>query len=717
MVKQILSALSIFCIFILCTALHGAKLNPDIPLNRKSPDTSHSTTALITIYSIAKQHYNGGMITAEKFAVIYDAYLKQLDPSRIYLTRTEVEYFRKKFTEYGKNILKGDLAVPFEMFNHMQERFIEYDLFARELLSGDTDALVSGNEIYRYDRTEAPWEPDMAALREQWRKRLINDLIILKLSDRETMRKLAAAEAKKNAGDALSEDEKSLAKPLSKAEERLLKRITQTRQLYAEMEGIEVLELFLNAISAAYDPHTAYLSPASDEDFNIHMSLKLTGIGAVLTSEDGYTKVVEVVAGGPADRDGRLKAGDRIIAVQQEDETEPTDVINMPLNKVVKKIRGPADTRVTLTILSGKNGLNSVPAVIQITRAEVIMKDSEASGKIRLMPQADGSTRKLGIIELPSFYMDFEAAYRGSRNYKCASSDVRKILEDFNKQGVDGIIFDLRGNGGGSLPDAVTLTGLFIKDGPVVQVRDSEHQEILNDNDREQVYTKPMVVLVNRLSASASEIFAGAIRDYGRGVVVGDAKTHGKGTVQTMKQLDLLARYLLGKKIKAGSAKITTAKFYRINGESTQLKGVIPDIIFPSFFDSMDMGEDKLDNPMPWDTIRPAEFSPVKPEQSFLKTVAALRSASLKRISESPEFKTLEEHIERYRKLTAAREVSLNLEKRWAEYQEEKRLSEEQTKMFHLESLSGNRKDESEKDLYLEESLNILNDLISTSSK
>lgn len=388
---------------------------------------------------------------------------------------------------------------------------------------------------------------------------------------------------------------------------------------------------------------------------------------------------------------------------------------------MVRRIRGKADTKVTLTVLSAKKGLNSVPVKITIVRKEVIVKDSEAKGEIRTIKTESGEERKIGIITLPSFYMDFDAAHNGDKNYKRASLDVKKILLDFKSKKVDGVVMDLRSNGGGSLPDAVSLCGLFIKDGPMVQVKAENDLEICADMDGgECVYDGPMVVVVNRLSASAAEIFAGAMQDYGRAVIVGDAKTHGKGTVQTLASLDRWIIFLVGKRLKAGSLKVTCAKFYRINGESTQLKGVIPDVILPSFFDSMDMGEDKLDNPMPWDRIAATSYE-MAPRHIVLRAaIPFLQESSAKRIQENNDFKALQADIERYKKMREQKTIPLNLEKRWQKYMEEKKISDEQAKLFNLDAntkKSGKKNKEKEKDVYLDESVQILNDLISIQKK
>ena len=659
----------------------------------------------LTVSCITRLHYNAAPMDQKKAEMAFQEYLKFLDPMKIYLTGEDIAVFRKEAKNFTRSFSGGDLQLAMKMYQLVQYRQKMYCDYAEKLLQGLPADFLAGNDTYQIDRKEVAWQSTPADLLPLWEKRLKNELIVLTLSDRALELEIEKKKAEK------AKDIPEM--PKKSAKERLKQRLDYLRRIGDEMEPIDVAEMFLNSIAAAYDPHTSYLSPVSDEDFNISMSLKLSGIGAVLTTEDDYTKIVEIMPGGPADKDGRLQAGDRIIAVAQGN-GEAEDILGMPLQKVVRKIRGPVGTQVTLTVLQAKNGgVNSVPVKITLTRAEVMVKDSEAKGEVRTIKDESGKERKLGVISLPSFYLDFDAASKGDPNYKCASRDVQKILLDFNKQGVEGLIIDLRSNGGGSLQDVVKLCGLFMKDGPMVQVRSKESTETMDDDDNGRVvYDKPMIVLVNRLSASASEIFAGAIRDYGRGIVIGDSKTHGKGTVQTIQHLDPMMPFMVGKKIKGGSVKITIAKFYRVNGESTQLKGVVPDIIFPSFFDVMDLGEDKLDNPLPWDTIAPAKFRKSAGAAALEKMIPGLKERSAARVAANKDFQALNADIARFKKIQDEKEVSLNLEKRWVNYQEEKKVEEEQLKMFKLDQDS-KEKEKKQKDIYLDESLNVLLDMIS----
>lgn len=678
----------------------------------------HGMTSLAVNIFLLK-HYSGKKMTPEVCEQALHLYLKHLDPTKSFFTQPDVDRFLAGKENFVRQFSRGDLTLAFEIFQLFKDRYAEYYAYVEKLLSGGkTAALLNGDDTIVIDRKDVPWEKDTAALQAYWQKKVLNELLIQHLADRAMKKETEEIRKKIAAGDKKAEKDLPVL-PTTTPEQRVLKRVNQVRRLYADMEQIEVAELFINAFAGVFDPHTSYMSPVTDEDFNIDMSLKLTGIGATLTTDEGYTKVVNIIPGSPAEKDGRLQEGDRIIAVAQGNK-EAEDIVDMPLSKVVRKIRGPEGTVVTLTVIHAKNGAYGVPVTIQLTRAEVIVKDREAKAEVHTVKAADGTERKLGVISLPSFYFDYDGLRSGKKDYKCASRDVHNLLEDLKKQGVDGIVVDLRSNGGGSLPDCAALTGLFIKDGPVVQVRTKADINTCDDRDGGKiVYDGPLVVLVNRLSASASEIFAGAIRDYGRGIVVGDSKTHGKGTVQSVSSMNNMIRYVIGKPMNAGSLKLTEAKFYRVNGESTQLKGVVPDVILPSFFDSMDMGEDKLDYPLPWDKIAPVEYKTASPGLNVVEMfLPQIRKASGERVAASSEFQALQKDIARFEKISKEKTLSLNLEKRWQKYLAEKKITEEQNVLFRLNDNDDEKgKEKKSKDLYLKETLNILNDWIDVNQK
>ena len=681
------------------------------------PDKSQGIVARITANIFSKEHYRQQFLDNEISKQVFDEYLKTLDPAKLYLTREDIKVFEKYRTELDNMLLDGDVTFAFEAYNYVLKKAEECRDMAEEIIKEKMD--FNNDETYSMDRSKAQWPADSKERRELWRLRIKNEIVSFRLMDRAA--KEAAEEQKNKPASDVKKNEPPLVQKWDKGtpEERVIKRLNNNLKYLKENEAIDVLELYLTALATVYDPHSGYMSPRTVDDFNIQMKLSLVGIGATLTLEDGYTKIINIVPGGPADLDGRLKPEDRIIAVAQEN-GETVDVIDMPLTKVVNMIRGKKNTTVKLTVLKGDKGIHAIPEMIAIKRDTVKLTEQEAKGEIRKVKIEDGTEKRIGVLTLPSFYFDFEGASAGKENFKSSTNDVKKILADFNKEKIDGLLLDLRSNGGGSLFEAISLTGLFIKKGPVVQVRNQNGSvEIKNDPDKNICYDGPMAVLVNRLSASAAEIFAGAIQDYGRGIIIGDSHTHGKGTVQTIFDLDAFLRHYGGKS-PSGSVKITTSKFYRINGESTQNKGVTPDIVFPSFTDAMEIGEEHLEHSLPWDTIKPT------PHEFFSDTaqfVPALNQKSENRRLSENEFKILATNIERFRKMRENKAISLNESKRWDLYKEEKKISEQQYSLMKLDDPSPDEKtsgkDKSKKpgkDIFLEESSRILSDYIALQS-
>lgn len=655
--------------------------------------------ANLTAAMLSKMHYIKHDFSEQTSEKLFDSYLKTLDPLHLFFTKEQISGWKI----YQHRLLPalvsgGDVSIAFGIFKQYLSNLKEYEKFAKTVKFQPSD--FEQDESYEFDRSKKDWPASQAEQRELWRKKLKGEVLAIMLQDR--VKKEEAAKNKDKKAKA-SWDKKT---PLEKVQ----KRVSQFVQINQKMEPIEVLELYLNSLAKLYDPHTVYMAPRSEEDFNIQMQLSLVGIGAVLTSEDGYTKIVQIIPGGPADLDKRLKADDRIIAVAQGNDP-PVDVIDMPLSKVVSMIRGKEDTKVTLTVLEAIKGSHAIPVNISLIRKKVALKDSEAKGELRTITTPEGEKLNIGIISLPSFYIDYKAASEGVKNYKSSTRDVRNIILDFKKKGkIDGIIMDLRSNGGGSLHEAVSLTGLFIRTGPVVQVRDSQGEiEIYRDNDPEILYDGPLIVMTNRLSASASEIFSGAIKDYKRGIIVGDSKTHGKGSVQTIADLGMYLKYL-GYKFPAGSIKMTNAKFYRVNGSSTQLKGVSAHISFPTFGDLMDTGEDKLENPIAWDAVKPVNHSEYENRSQAI--IDRLRLQSEKRIASDSAFKLLKNNIEIFRKNKENKSISLNFKTRWEKYLKEKDIYDEQEKLLHLDESSAAKKKNDKKDLYLDETINIMKDYI-----
>jgi carboxyl-terminal processing protease len=712
-----MSSIKSFSCLLKITAFSIAVFAVMAAIHAVEPDKSQGIVARITANIFSKEHYRQHFLDNEISKQVFDEYFKTLDPAKLYLTREDIKVFEKYRTELDNMLLDGDVTFAFEAYNYVLKKAEECRDMAEEIIKEKMD--FSNDETYSMDRTKAQWPADSKERRELWRLRIKNEIVSFRLMDRAA--KEAAEEQKNKPASDVKKNEPPLVQKWDKGtpEERVIKRLNNNLKYLKENEAIDVLELYLTALATVYDPHSGYMSPRTVDDFNIQMKLSLVGIGATLTMEDGYTKIINIVPGGPADLDGKLKPEDRIIAVTQEN-GETVDVIDMPLTKVVNMIRGKKNTTVKLTVLKGDKGIHAIPEMIAIKRDTVKLTEQEAKGEIRKLKMEDGTEKKIGVLTLPSFYFDFEGASAGKENFKSSTNDVKKILADFNKEKIDGLLLDLRSNGGGSLFEAITLTGLFIKKGPVVQVRNQNGSvEIKNDPDKNICYDGPMAVLVNRLSASAAEIFAGAIQDYGRGIIIGDSHTHGKGTVQTIFDLDAFLRHYGGKS-PSGSVKITTSKFYRINGESTQNKGITPDIVFPSFTDAMEIGEEHLEHSLPWDTIKPT------PHEFFSDTaqfVPALNQKSGNRRLSENEFKILATNIERFRKMRENKAISLNENKRWDLYKEEKKISEQQYSLMKLDDPSLDEKtsgkDKSKKpgkDIFLEESSRILSDYINLQS-
>lgn len=616
---------------------------------------------------ISEQHYSQHPMDSAKSAMLFDEYFKMLDPNRMFFTEQDVQAFAARRNTLHKELAAGDASFVYVVFDKFLARFDEYCAFAEKELKNRVD--FTTDEMFTADRRKLPRAANDQALHLLWKSRLKNDLLYHRLVKRALDQDAAAAKG----GDSRKSADLAVRQLWEKRspEEKVLRRLRDLQNFYHQRDKIDILGGYLGALAAAYGPHSGYQAPKQDEDFNIDMSLSLTGIGATLTSEDGYIRVVDIVPGGPADRDGRLHAEDRIIAVTQE-KGEPVDVVDMSVDHAVKLIRGKAGTKVTLTILPGKKGRNAVPENITIVRDKVVLKDSEAKGTVREVKQPDGTVIKVGTIELPSFYMDFAALFRGDANYKSCSRDVKKLLEDFRKQGVQTVVMDLRRNTGGSLPEAIMLTGLFIKTGPVVQVRSANRPpEVESDDDESISWDGPLVVLTSKFSASAAEIFAAAIKDYRRGILVGDSRTYGKGTVLSVIQLEKMLGFI-NRKFPAGSVRLETAMFFRINGDSVQQLGVRPDIVLPSLTEPLEVGEIFSSNHLPWDSIPAQSYRICDPDME--KILPQIRQQSEVRIGKDPEYRKLLKRQKRLQDQLAAKAVSLNEEKRWQEYLADRNL-------------------------------------------
>jgi carboxyl-terminal processing protease len=547
---------------------------PDVSATELSAEPQHRYASRLASRFITSYHYHRQDLDDDMSSRIFDQYLKQLDPNRSFFTASDVADMERYRDYVSDAIRQAELEPAFDMFNRYVRRVGERTDFAVSLLEKGFD--FTEDEDYRFDRREASWAADSDELDEVWRKRVKNDWLRLRLADQE--------------------DEDIV--------ETLTERYTGLQRRVKELNAEDVFSMFMNAFTRSVEPHSAYMSPRRSEDFEISMRLSLDGIGAMLQRETEYTTVMEIVPGGPADLDGRLQPGDRIVGVGQGEDGEIVDVVGWRLDHVVDLIRGERDTVVRLEILPAETGLGGASTVLDITRNEVKLEEQAASKDLIEVPVGD-ETRRIGIVRVPVFYVDFQGRARNEPNYRSSTRDVRRLINELKSEGIDGLIVDLRGNGGGALVESTTMTGLFIDTGPVVQVRDSRGQVSL-EKDREpgMAWEGPLGVLVDRRSASASEIFAAAIQDYGRGVIIGEP-TFGKGTVQNLIDLDNMSR---SEDARLGQIKLTMAQFYRIAGGSTQAKGVVPDIALPTAGNPDEWGESALEFAMPWGEIDAAEF-------------------------------------------------------------------------------------------------------------
>lgn len=594
---------------------------------------------------IEKEHYSRKVLDDAMSQELFNDYFDRLDPGHEYFLASDIEEFRPYARVLDDMLKRGDVSFPFDIYTRFRQRVAERLEYVKKRVAEPFDFTL--DETLAIQQKDLPWPANAAARDEAWRKTIKNRVLFYQLMDEERAAREKNGE-KKGEGDSF--------RSTSTREERVVKFYEQLYKLVHESDNADILEVFTNTLTQLYDPHSTYMNWRTLEDFDISMKLSLQGIGAVLMSSDGYTKVVRLVPGGPAKRDGQLKPGDRIIAVGQGNE-ETIDVTNAPLTQVVRKIRGEKGTKVNLIVIKT---LNSSPKSIVLTRAEIMLTEREASSKVKLWQGPDGASTPLGIVHLPSFYADFEARRRGDPDAKSTTRDVKQLVEEMvAKHRIQGLLMDLRGNGGGSLDEAISVAGLFIPEGPVVQVHYASTVQSRDDEDQGFHFDLPLVVLTDRASASASEIFAAAMKDHDRAVLVGSASTHGKGTVQTILKLD---RFPALRQHKPGALKYTMAKFYRINGGSTQMKGVSPHIALPSFYDDMDIGESSQEHALPWDEIQPQKFARNKAAVS--RFVEALTARSKTRLANDAGQQQMLKVLEYYKKRRQEKTISLNLEQR-----------------------------------------------------
>ena len=590
-------------------------------------------------------------------AKLVDEFIKTLDPNKLYFLQADIDRFNKYRTELDDLLKAGNVEFAPMVFDVYLARLNERMEAVHKLIDAPQDFTVK--EFLEIDAKDLPWSKTAQELNERWRKRVKYEFLLMKF---EKPSDLAAKEKKKDGNpeknvtaDVAPGEEKPVTSE-EDARKRLHKRYKNMRDALSKTEPDEVVEMYLTALCMTFDPHSSYMSPRSLKDFQIQMSLKLEGIGAALRSEDGYTIVASIVPGGAAATDNRLKVNDKIIAVGNGT-AEFVDIVEMKLTKVVEMIRGKAGTKVRLKVLSAAT--NDVK-IYEMIRQQVELKSSEVKGEILdTSTRLKGTKSRIGVIHIPSFYRDFEGDDKGDPEFKSTARDVKKVLQDFQSQGgVDAVVIDLRYNGGGALKEAIEVSGLFIGEGPVVQVKDQKGKPKIYRDDESKPYAGPLVVITNRLAASASEIFAGVIKDTNRGLIVGDRTTHGKGTVQSV--MPVGARFLqLIKQQDLGALKLTINQFYRVNGDSTQNLGVPSDVSLPSLLDNMDLGESFLDNAMPFDHIHDT------PHHKFAKfmtadMVSAIRENSRKRLAASSDFQKVDKDIEKYLARKQRKTVSLN---------------------------------------------------------
>ncbi|HLZ99430.1 MAG TPA: carboxy terminal-processing peptidase [Steroidobacteraceae bacterium] len=643
--KRWASALAVCAGAVGLAALLGAAMTPPAAVPAAAvlaPTEQQNYVARRVSDIIAREHYRRMPLDDRLSSLILDRYLDAIDGGRSYFYASDIAEFEKYRYELDDAIKSGDVEPAFVIFRRYQQRSRERMNYAIELLSKKPDFDI--DETFNFDREKEPWPANTAEMNELWRKRVKNDALSLVTAGKQWP---------------------EVVDVLRKRYEHVAKRMDQSKP-------DDVFEAFMNAFVLSLDPHSNYFSARNSEEYNIQMSLSYEGIGASLQLTDDYVTVIDVIAGGPAAVSGKLSASDRITAVGEGKTGELVDVIGWRLDDVVQKIRGPGGTLVRLQLLPAGAAPGSAQKVVEFTRNRVSLEAQAAHKAMRTIVR-NGRDVKVGIITVPSFYQDYDASRAGAKDYRSTTRDVQRLIGELRKDGAEVLIMDLRANGGGYLPEAESLTGLFIDRGPVVQLRDTTGRiEVDDDPDPAVFYGGPMIVLVDRFSASASEIFAGAIQDYGRALIVGQ-QTYGKGTVQNAHPLNYT---IFGRKPELGQLNVTIGKYYRITGESTQDRGVTPDIALPSLIDANEVGESTRDRALPWDHIEPASF---KVEGDLKPIAATLQKLHDERTANSADFRYLKEDIAALEAMRAQKTLSLNLKTREAERkrQETERLERE----------------------------------------
>jgi len=596
-----------------------------------APSERHRKVARLVSGMIERSHYRQSPVNDPVSSLVLDRYLEALDSSRSYFLASDIAEFEQYRYKLDDAVNGGELDPVFKIFNRFQQRNRERIAHTEQLLQTEPDFTV--DESFEFDREDAPWPKDSAELDEIWRKRVKNDALTLALAD----------------------------KPWAETRDVLAKRYDRVRKRSEQVTADDVFEVFMNSFAHVFDPHSSYFSPRNSEEYRIQMSLSYEGIGASLQLIDDLVTIAEIIPGGSAQQSGQLEAKDRIIGVAQGKDVKFTDVVGWRLDDVVQLIRGPVGSTVRLQVLPGGAAPGSAERIVELQRSKITLEDQASQKEVRLIPDGD-KTRRVGVITVPSFYQDYNARAAGAEDYRSTTRDVRRLITELKAEGpLDGLVMDLRGNGGGHLTEAIGLVNLFVPSGPVVQLRETGGRiEVLPSEEPKVAYDGPLTVLVDRFSASASEIYAAAIQDYGRGLVIGQ-ETYGKGSVQNLYPLD---RYAIGQDPGFGQLTVTIGMYYRVTGDSTQNRGVQPDITLPSAISVDDVGESSRDGALPWNRIRPAQFAR---EATLTPLLAELQRTHEERIASDADFKHTLREIDAIDQMRKQKSVTLNLAKRKAE--------------------------------------------------
>lgn len=639
----------------------ATRIAPAKAANLTPPTARDTTVAKLISFLMPKNHISSQELDDEISGRALDLFVATLDPLKLYFYQSDIDEFERYRRTIDDMVRSGDLSAAYAIFNRFLDRINERIPVIQSLLDAPFDFTIDEDMIT--DPDELTFAATPAEATDRWRKKLKYDMLSLRDNQRDERKNAESS------GDSSAEE-------LDDPVDILRRRYDRYARRWCDTKNDNLLEYFLTSITNGYDPHSTYMSPTTLEDFEIQMRLNLDGIGAQLMEKDGMTTITRVIPGGAADKHGALKPDDVIVKVGQGPDGEAVDVVEMPLSDVVKLIRGPAGTQVRLGVQPG--GVGAVTEML-ITRARIELEESAARGEIIEHPSPDGVTSRLGYINLPSFYLDMDSARNRSDDFRSSTRDVRRILEDFRTKGVDGVVLDLSRNGGGSLTEAINLTGLFIDRGTVVQVKNSNGTvQQYPDEESGTAWDGPLVVMTSKLSASASEILAGAIRDYKRGIVVGDPATHGKGSVQTL--VDLGERLFRNKRNNYGALKVTLQQFYLPDGESTQLKGVPADVTLPSLTAQMDIGEDDLKYALEFDRVPASRHSVYNMTPPAI--INTLRQQSMLRVSNDEDFLDLTRRIGLFLEQKKNKRISLNEEKFMARREQLNARKEEEDKIL-----------------------------------